>query len=254
MQTAAAALQNVVSPLKRREPPPRAERQPQQETRSKASGPTATADDIDNLFNALGELYGNKFTSQWGAFDETGQWLAELAHLSRQHLELGIARLRQQVRESARTNDEAWPPQPVAFAALCEPQPEDMGLPTTVDAWREACAAAHNPAGHRWSHEVVRLAGAAVGWWELTHVQPSRVERLERRFAKHYSALVNRVMAGEKIAPRQLLEHDGSRHPAERAERASREAAARQAEEAGLPHAMNADQGLRSLRAALDGA
>jgi len=209
---------------------------------------------MDHLFNAMSQLFGNKFTSQWGAFDETGAWLAELAHLPRRALELGIQRCREQVRDAARTGDAAWPPQPLAFAGLCEPRPEDLGLPTMAQAWREASGHAHDPAGWRWSHEAVRLAGQAVGWWEILHVLPSRVERLERRFAREYEALINRVMAGEDLTPRHLLEHDGNRTPAELAERASREAGARAAEAAGLPHTMTADQGLRSLRAAVKGA
>ena len=216
--------------------------------------PSVTEQDMDLVFDALGAMYGAKFTSQWGAYDEGGVWLAELAHLSRRHLELGIRRLRQQVREAARAGDEAWPPQPVAFAALCEPRPEDLGMPAVNVALREAAGHAHAPSEHAWSHEAVRLAGQALGWWEITHVQPSRVERLERRFAREYTALINRVMAGEDLVPRQLLEHDGSCSAAELAERAGREAAQQQAQAAGLPDRMNADQGLRSLRAALKGA
>ncbi len=206
---------------------------------------------MDLVFDAMGDLFGHKFTSQWGVWDESGKWLAELGHLSVRHLELGIHRLRQQVREAARSDDEAWPPQPVAFAALCEPRPEDLGMPLTAEAWREVTAHAHEPRRHPWSHEAVRMAGNAVGWWELTHVQPSRVDRLERRFAKHYGALVNRVMAGETLTERQLLEHDSRRTPAELAERAGREAAQQQAEAAGLPHRMNGQQGLAALHGAL---
>lgn len=206
---------------------------------------------MDLVFDAMGTLYGAKFSSQWGAFDATGAWLAELAHLSRRHLELGVSRLRQQVREAARSGDEAWPPQPVAFAALCEPRPEDLGMPAVSEAWKEAGAHSHDPTHHAWSHPAVRLAGQAIGWWELRHVLPSRVERLERRFAREYTALVNRVMAGEELVPRQLLEHDGNRSAAELAERAGREAAQQQAEAAGLPQSMKPEQGLASLRNAL---
>lgn len=217
--------------------------------------PSVTEQDMDLVFDALGAMYGAKFSSQWGAYDEGGMWLAELAHLSRRHLELGIHRLRQQVREAARAGDEAWPPQPVAFAALCEPRPEDLGMPEVSVAWREAAGHAHAPADHQWSHEAVRLAGQAVGWWELTHGGgETKAARLEKTFAREYTALVNRVMRGEELVPRQLLEHDGSRSAAELAERAGREAAQQQAQAAGLPDRMNADQGLRSLRAALKGA
>lgn len=210
-----------------------------------------TAEAIDDLFDALGQLYGAKFAGQWGTYDATGVWLAELAPLSPGHLQLGLTRCREAVRQAARSGDEAWPPQPVAFATWCEPTPADLGMPEVATAWREACDHAHEPERWAWSHPAVRLAGQAIGWWELTHVQPSRVERLERRYQREYQALVNRVMAGDDLAPRQLLEHDGSRSPAELAERAGIEAAQAQAEAAGLPPRMTADQGLRSLRAAL---
>lgn len=256
MQTARNVLQSVVSPQQRHvnvtDSSPRS--RATAETSSTASGPRVTDVDMDLVFDAMGRMYGAKFVSQWGEYDADGSWLAELAHLTRQHLELGIRRLRQQVRDAARAGEEAWPPQPVSFAALCEPRPEDMGLPAVAEAWREVSAHSHEPELWQWSHEAVRMAGAAVGWWELQHVIPSRVERLERRFAKHYQALINRVMAGEQLQARALLESDGNRSPAELAARAGAEQAAKRAEEAGLPPRMNSDQGLRSLRAALGGA
>ena len=206
---------------------------------------------MDQVFDALGRMYGAKFVSQWGEYDD-GTWLAELAHLPLRCLEVGIRRCREQVRDRARTGDEAWPPQPVAFAALCEPCPEDLGLPSPAAAWAEASAHAHEPGSWRWSHEAVRLAGATVGWWDMTHATTkTQADRLERRFAKEYAALTNRVMAGEQLTPRQLLDHDGNRTVAELAERASTEQAAQRAAAAGLPQRMNSDQGLRAMRAAL---
>lgn len=213
-----------------------------------------SAADVDNLFNALGTLYGSKFVSQWGPFDESGVWLAELATLASSQLAIGLRRARQQVQDAARQNDEAWPPTPAAFAALCQPRPEDMGLPTAADAWREASAHAHHPEQHRWSHEAVRMAGQAVGWWELTHGGgDTRTGRLQRAFNREYEALVNRVMAGEQLQARGLIGHDSQLSRAALAERASREAAQRNAEAAGMPPRMNSEQGLRSLRAALGG-
>lgn len=209
---------------------------------------------MDQVFDALGRMYGAKFASQWGQYDD-GTWLAELSHLPRRCIELGIRRCREQVRDRARTGDEAWPPQPVAFAALCEPTPADLGMPSPAAAWAEASAHAHEPGSWRWSHEAVRLAGAAAGWWDMTHAtSATKADRLEKRFAKHYAALVNRVMAGEQLTPRHLIEHDGAHSAAELAERASTQQAAQRAEQAGLPQRMNSDQGLRAMRAALGGA
>ncbi|WP_152618928.1 replication protein P [Halomonas sp. KHS3] len=202
----------------------------------------------------MGEMYASKFVSQWGAFDETGAWWAELQHFQPAQLALGLRRVRQQVQDAARANDEAWPPTPIAFAAMCQPKSEDLGLPSEAEAWREVTANAHQPGRHRWSHEAVRMAGQAVGWWDLTHGGgESRTDRMERRFRKEYAALVNRVMEGEQLQARTLIGHDSQLNRAERAERASREAAQQRAEAAGMPQRMNSEQGMRCLRAALGG-
>ena len=125
-------------------------------------------------------------------------------------------------------------------------------MPATAEAWREVCAHSHEPDRHAWSHEAVRLAGRAADWWELTHTRrKNRIEAAERRFIQHYQALINRVMAGERIEPRALLESDDSRSAAELAERAGAEQAARRAEAEGLPHRMSASQGLAALRTAM---
>ncbi|WP_447896023.1 replication protein P [Vreelandella sp. GE22] len=209
---------------------------------------------MDDLFNVMGELFGNRFTSDWGSYDETSAWWAELKPLAPAQLAIGLRRVRQRVQDAARQNDTAWPPMPAEFAALCQPKPEDMGLPTEAEAWREVTGNAHQPGQHRWTHEAVRMAGAAVGWWDLTHGGgDTRASRLESRFRKEYAALVNRVMRGEQLQPRHLIGHDSQLSRGERAERASREAAQQQAHAAGMPDRMNSEQGRRALRAALGG-
>ena len=204
---------------------------------------------MDNLFNAMGEMYGSKFASQWGVFDETGAWWAELKHIQPAQLALGLRRLRQQIQDAARQNDEAWPPTPIAFAALCQPKPEDLGLPSDAEAWREATANAHAPDRHRWSHEAVRMAGQETGWWDLMHVQPSRVSRLENKFFREYDKFARRALDGERFEPR--LGHDSQLTKGALAERASREAAQKQAEDAGMPDRLKPEQAFRLMRAGL---
>ncbi|WP_414501691.1 replication protein P [Zymobacter sp. IVIA_5232.4 C2] len=187
--------------------------------------------DIDDLFMHMTAIYGAKFSSAWGEFDENGVWLAELAGFTRQGLARGIKRCRQAVRESARTGEKAWPPQPLEFAGLCEPLPEDFGMPAADDAWHEAVQHSHAPDRHRWSHEAVRLAAQHTGWREIHETTAaSKRERIEKRFARQYKALVNRVMSGEPLVAQHLIESDALRSPADLAERASHERAARQAE------------------------
>ncbi|SFU86316.1 replication protein P [Halomonas korlensis] len=203
------------------------------------------------MFTRLEAIFPRTFSSAFPSADllklsrrELAQELARWPTLpTRQVLERGMSELKR--------GGSTWPPTIPALVALLAPQPADFGMTATAEAWAEVSAHAHHPADHRWSHEAVRLAGSAVGWWEIARVVPSRVDRLERRFAKHYGALVNRVMAGEDLTPRQLLESDRQRSVAELAARAGREQAQQQAEAAGLPHSMSGAQGLRSMRAAL---
>lgn len=214
------------------------------------SGGVATESDVDLVFDALGQLYGWKFSNQWGAFDESGVWLAEVAHLSRFHLELGINRCREALQSATRQGLESWPPQPAAFAVLCEQRPEDFGIPDKAEAWREVCSHAHEPTQWHWSHEVVRMAGNSVGWWDLTHTTAQAAwARLECRFYREYRALVNRLIVGEKLVERALLESDRFRHPLDLAERAGNEAINRAVEAAGLPPRMSSEQGLAALKA-----
>lgn len=206
---------------------------------------------VGQVFTRLEAIYPRTFSSAFPSADllklskrELAMELAKWPALpTRQVIERAISDLKQQ--------GNTWPPTIPALIALLAPTPEDFGMPAVAEAWREVTAHAHEPGTHRWRHEAVRMAGNAVGWWELRHVQPSRVDRLERRFAREYQALVNRVMAGEDLTPRHLLESDRQRSRAELAERAGREAAQHQAEAAGLPQSMSGAQAIRSMRAAL---
>jgi hypothetical protein len=207
---------------------------------------------VSQVFTRLEALFPRTFSSAFPSADLLKLSRRELAQELAQWPALPPRAVVERAMSELKRSGSTWPPTIPVLVSMLAPTPEDVGMPALAEAWREVLAHAHEPSRHRWSHEAVRLAGAAVGWWELTHTTAqSRWPRLEKRFASEYQALVNRVMAGEELVPRQLLEHDSSRTPAELAERASRDAAAQQAEAAGLPHRMNADQGLRSLRAAL---
>ena len=229
-----------------------------------ASGTTPPTGPSQERKAQVSQLVAQVFTRLEAIFPRT--WssafpTADMLTLARRELAQELARwpalptraVVERAMSELKRGGSTWPPTIPALIAMLAPRAEDVGMPAVAEAWREVCAHAHEPRRHRWSHEGVRMAGQSIGWWELTHTTAqSQWPRLERRFAKHYQALINRVLAGEELTPRHLLEHDGSRSAAELAERAGREAAQQQAEAAGLPASMNADQGLRSLRAALE--
>ncbi|WP_187774746.1 replication protein P [Billgrantia pellis] len=183
-----------------------------------------TEHDVDALFDALKNLYGNKFISQWGLYDEKGLWLAELAHLSVAHLKLGYRCCRERLRASVRQGGEAWPPQPAEFAVLCEPRPEDLGMPNVELAWAEVCEKAHSPANHSWSHLAVRLAARKVTW-SIMHSGQREMGSIRERFSQEYLALVNRVMNGQRLTERELLGTDKPLTLVQRAEKRGQEQA-----------------------------
>ena len=210
---------------------------------------------VNQVFTRLEAIFPRTWAS---AFPNT-----DLLKLARRELALEMAKwpvlpgcqVVERAMSELKGQGSAWPPTIPVLVNLLAPTPEDFGMPGTGEAWREVLAHAHAPSAHCWTHAAVRMAGQMTGWWDLTHTTAASAwPKLEKRFAKHYASLVNRVMAGEDLTPRQLLEHDGSRTCAELAERKGREHAQQLAADAGLPYRMNGDQGLRSLRAALKGA
>ncbi|SEQ90683.1 phage replication protein P [Azotobacter beijerinckii] len=126
--------------------------------------------------------------------------------------------------EQCRRSGSAFAPSIGQFVAWCLPTAEMMGLPTEEAAWREAVQACTSPDGWRWSHEAVRLAVAAVGFWELRQ-GAGGADALRRRFGNAYAQLLGRLARGETLAePMQALEWDGARTAAERADMAAEQA------------------------------
>lgn len=139
--------------------------------------------------------------------------------------------------EQCRRSGSAFAPSIGQFVAWCLPTAEMLGLPTEDAAWREAVQACANPEGWRWSHEAVRLAAAAVGFWELRQ-GAGGADALRRRFGNAYAQLVGRLARGETLAePMQALEWGGARTAAERAERAGEQVLQERLRKQGLAEA-----------------
>lgn len=126
-------------------------------------------------------------------------------------------------------------------------------MPDTDMAFSEAIQHAQQPGQHQWSHAAVRVAGAAVGWFDMAAATGERaINIMKSRFGKEYLAIVNRVMAGGEVEPRTLIGHDGQLTPAELAERNGREQMAAEAEKE-FGRSMTAEQGVSKLRELLGG-
>ncbi len=159
-----------------------------------------TPKQIADLFGTMIGLYGAKWTREHGLADRTGQWLETLKDLHPQKFAMGINRVRLTGKD--------WPPSAPEFRKLCQPLPEEMGLPTLAKAWQEANEFSGQPNHRGWSHRAVYLAGREAGWHELrTAGTAEECRDVKRKFGAAYQSLTNRVCQGESLEDQLAIEH-----------------------------------------------
>ncbi|MEA3250169.1 MAG: hypothetical protein U9Q35_01095 [Pseudomonadota bacterium] len=125
-----------------------------------------------------------------------------------------------------------WPPSIAEMCKRLKPSMEDFGLPEPEMAFMEAARQCGNVRGHAWSHEAVREAGSATGFWELSRMSSeSEKYRLRRIFLAEYEALCNRIIAGDDIRSVTLIESDEMKSAIDRAAAAANEQAEQQMRE-----------------------
>lgn len=147
----------------------------------------------------MAEIYGHRWTSAYGdcegsAFRTWQDGLADVAPAYVAHA----------LRQCVQRGDE-WPPTLPEFRALCQPSPQDLGLPDLNRAYRDAvsCAAAlANGGATAQFPAIVQIAVREIGSAEFRAMTPTK--SLEA-FARAYEILVRKVMAGEELtAPKAL--------------------------------------------------
>ncbi|GAB3273434.1 replication protein P [Parahaliea aestuarii] len=88
----------------------------------------------------------------------------------------------------------------------CQAGLAEFGLPSTRDAYVEACNARSPKSAQRWSHPAVYLAGRDSEWFFLANNAEQKALPV---FERHYKEYCARVMRGEALTvpPEQALEH-----------------------------------------------
>ena len=165
-----------------------------------------------NLFYArIKSVYGSKYKVTFPSIEDERlsrrEWAGQVMNLTPDDIERGICKLKPLMVSAEK--EYQWPNVPM-IAALCQPQPEDFGLPTLENAWAEAQMNSHQVERHPWSHEAVRVAGKRTGWFEIMScVDDYRRRTLREQFERHYRYLTREAMNGNVIddAP-MLLESD----------------------------------------------
>ena len=146
---------------------------------------------VNMIFARFMTIYGHKFKSTFQSEDEIRiakrEWALSLQGYSEAELVLAVNRCKESF---------IWMPAIAEFLSLLRRDYESYGLPTTLDAYREACMAADHPREYDWSHPAVYHAGRATDWFRLRTEEKSQVFR---DFEHNYRTLCRRVVDGESL-------------------------------------------------------
>ena len=137
------------------------------------------------------------------------------------------------------------------FVELCRQTPQDLGLPSEMEAFSEAGSKSHDPMNQSWSHKIVCLAGRNL--WHNLRSSCSQFEHdtVRKQYIANYRTLVARMVSGCDIAadvPMQIEDHRGT---AIEAERAGNIALRNELIEKGIPEKMSRDDAMARMRAML---
>lgn len=159
------------------------------EQNSRISNETKTL--VNMIFARFMAIYGHKFKSCFETEDELRiakrEWALSLRGYGERELVAAVNRCKETL---------AWTPTISEFLEVLREIGGDHGLPSTHDAYVEACLHAEHPQQHRWSHPAVYWAGRHSGWFEL---RTEDEERILPTFSYQYEVLCRRVRQGEEL-------------------------------------------------------
>lgn len=161
---------------------------------------------MTRLWLRMSEIFGHKWVSQYGP-DPLDTWAKRLGGMSQQEIAIGV--------NACANSNLQWPPSLPDFCGMCQPDAASFGLPDSTSAFLEAMRQSHAPDDWIFSHDAVKLAGAAVGWYDMQRCIPSE-ESLRKRFDSAYGALIGKIQRGEDLsAPMQAIGSDRDKDPSE---------------------------------------
>lgn len=139
----------------------------------------------------MGKLLGTRWVSKHGAGPSV-EWQRLLARFASMDPEEVASRIVGRLKPNDR--GEVWPPEMADVIAMAQPKPEDFGLPTVSEAYRDAV---HG----RWNrHPVVYEAARRVGTFELRNWTE---QRSRPAFEHEFDEVCSEWMAGKRFeAPR----------------------------------------------------
>ena len=146
---------------------------------------------INQMFTEFQLAYHNQFHK---AFSDDQKiitakqlWVKTLCDLSPERIMMGTRRA---IKESE------YLPTINTVRKLCEPNPEELGLPDAYNAYLQACRAASPKIEQNWTHPIVYLAGSASDWFFLSNSVEAKAFPV---FKRNYEILCERALNGEQL-------------------------------------------------------
>ncbi|NKB35126.1 MAG: hypothetical protein GKR91_18675 [Pseudomonadales bacterium] len=148
-------------------------------------------DAINQIFAEFEFAYHNQFHKAFAEAEALviakKYWLSSLEQYSPRQIVAAAKRVIQ---------SQDYLPSIAAFIRACEEGKDLFGLPSTRQAYIEACSAPSPKKEFSWSHEAVYHAGCAAGWYLLANESEATAFPV---FEYHYEQLCRRVVKGEQL-------------------------------------------------------
>lgn len=148
-------------------------------------------DAINQIFAEFEFAYHNQFHKAFAVTESLviakKYWLSNLERYS-PHQIIAAAKRVVQTQE--------YLPSIAAFLKTCEEGKDLFGLPSTRQAYVEACSAPSPKKEFAWTHLAIYYAGKAAGWFLLANEAETTAYPV---FKYHYEQLCRRVVDGEEF-------------------------------------------------------
>ena len=148
-----------------------------------------TAEVVNDLFRRLRGIFP-AWRQAWPSTEALAaakeEWIKEFAAegiRTLEQIEFGI--------EKCRKLKKPFAPSVGEFIAMCQPTPEDFGMPAPAAAWVEALLGVY-------SHEGVKIAAVATGLFDLRAAQQND-KGLQARFDRAYEIVLRRAKEGRPL-------------------------------------------------------
>jgi len=148
-----------------------------------------TAEVVNDLFRRLRGIFP-AWRQAWPSTEALAaakeEWIKEFAAegiRTLEQIEFGI--------EKCRKLKKPFAPSVGEFIAMCQPTPEDFGMPAPTAAWVEALLGVY-------SHEGVKIAAVATGLFDLRAAQQND-KGLQARFDRAYDIVLRRAKEGQPL-------------------------------------------------------